>query len=262
MNATPQLARSKRRLSALESDVEELALTDEGNKPPNHGRFFASLTTEPLIEWVLTEGNLESTEKNPIAARGTAPRTKAMVWASCGDFVVERVRAMVQKDRSLEEKANKELAKIHPPAVAAGAGVDAKKKEAVAAEWARSKVRHLAACVRRTYNYVYWRPGPSSVDGAHLEEQAERLCPHFADLKKVFDKTFTHRVQPVIRSSMVDPLKDDINVEAAGSTEDTPQPESAEEEDDHESTSDAPSSKKQKLVDLEPRPIHQVHTQR
>ncbi|KAG0227453.1 hypothetical protein BGW41_003812 [Actinomortierella wolfii] len=114
MQAKMRPLRPKRPLQESDSDeTVEIEPTLQDDRLPNHDRFFSSLTTGPLIEWLLTDGNLEATE-NPLSSRYSLT-TKAAVWLRCAEFVVGRVQTMVQNDPSLAAKAKKELDKINPP---------------------------------------------------------------------------------------------------------------------------------------------------
>ncbi|KAG0255075.1 hypothetical protein DFQ27_006469 [Actinomortierella ambigua] len=195
----------KRALPTSDSDEpEEIDPSMQDDRPPNHSRFFGCLSTEPLIEWVLVEGNLDATE-NPVSSRHPF-KTKTAVWEHCAEFVTKKLQAMMENDRSLGDKARKELDKI----LQTSKKEKAKKRyENAAAEWARGKVRHLANIVRRTCLYVYKRTGQRTLEGKDLDEQAEKLCPHFAELRDMFDKTATFRISFNRESSLNDdPLED------------------------------------------------------
>ncbi|KAG0250125.1 hypothetical protein DFQ27_009560 [Actinomortierella ambigua] len=186
MRVKVQPVHPKRVLPTSDSDdePEELAPfahADDRYPLPNHSRFFGRLSTEPLIEWVLMEGNLDAAEN---------PSAKPAVWEQCADFVTTRLQTLMENDRTLEDKAKKELDIILR-----------KYENHVAAEWARGKVRHLASIVRQTWFFVYHyhkrtsqQGTTTTLDGVDLDEQAERLCPYFAELRDIFDKTATLRI--------------------------------------------------------------------
>ncbi|KAF9163956.1 hypothetical protein DFQ26_001957 [Actinomortierella ambigua] len=183
-------------------------------------------------------------------------KTKTAVWIRCTEFVMESVQAKVQNDPSLAEKAKKELDKIESAANKEkdkekekdmDKDKDKKRYENAAAEWARLRVRHLAAIVKKTHFYVYERMGQGTLDGADLDEQAERLCPHFAELRDLFDKTATLKVRHQLVSTWEEESQDSVALATADFDEEVSRVESEGEEGVEKH--DGPSVKRQKLAD-------------
>ncbi|KAF9579768.1 hypothetical protein BGW38_003843 [Lunasporangiospora selenospora] len=117
---------------------------------------------------------------------------------------------------------------------------------------------HLVSRVRRTYSFVYKKgTGQGTLDGVDLDEQAEKLCPHFAELKDVFDNTTTFKIKFTTRAIIKIPLWTIMvlldHVEHGIATQDVKSEELLSEAHDNEDakgrSSNEPSSKKQMVVD-------------
>ncbi|KAF9160026.1 hypothetical protein DFQ26_005926 [Actinomortierella ambigua] len=248
MRVKVQPVHSKRALPTSDSDdePEELAPfahADDRYPLPNHSRFFGRLSTEPLIEWVLMEGNLDAAEN---------PKAKPAVWEQCADFITTRLQTLMENDRTLEDKAKEEL------------DISLRKYENhAAAKWARGKVRHLASIVRQTWFFVYHyhkRTGQqgtttttttttTTFDGVDLDEQAERLCPYFAELRDIFDKTATLRINLNHASSLDHGPLEDKGTFVDSDDDDSDDSRVGSDGEDKAKSLVGPSAKKQKVAE-------------
>ncbi|KAG0236284.1 hypothetical protein BGW42_003696 [Actinomortierella wolfii] len=158
--------------------------TNTDRSPPKasyHSRFWGFAYTKPLVEWVLTPGNLKSTEANQTTEAGR--KRVAEVWASLATYVRKSVEAMENVLLSIKERD--ELPQMNE-------------------YWAKDRVRYLHKCVKDTYTWVYNNPETRTMDDKSREKQAEELCPRFAELKRVFDET----VYLKITSPMMDAMRE------------------------------------------------------